>query len=229
MKIARRAADLHFLKNCHDNNLIPPFAQINHILHNKYNSKAFFQLRISLIWAEIKRGRASLDNLACSVLSAHLKLASNINKDLWSIIDARAALKAINEGHIAQKRQHKKLSNLLNRSHYKDEKLNNAIEISTDSEGLGSIRMNSNDNILSHGSSSDKGSSGSDKNAKLTEVQTTNLDTGDNGKSVDNDYQVLNSGNVQDAVGSINRVRGNAHNVGDIGNNSDNVYINNHT
>jgi len=101
VKIERRAADLQFLKNCRDNNLISPFTQINHRLHNKFNSKAFFQLIISLFRAEIKRVRASLDNIGCSAFSAHLKLASKINKDLWSVIDARAALKASNQGHIA--------------------------------------------------------------------------------------------------------------------------------
>ena len=90
-----------------------------------------------------------MDNLGCLAFSAHLKLARNINKDLWSIIDARATLKAINEGHIAQKRQYKKLSNL-----FKCGKLNNAIENSTDLEGSSSMRINSNDNILSHCSSS---------------------------------------------------------------------------
>ena len=55
MRIARRAADLHFLKNCRDNNLIPPFAQVKHRLQNKYNSKAFLQLSFSLFQSEIKR------------------------------------------------------------------------------------------------------------------------------------------------------------------------------
>jgi len=119
VKIARRAADLQFLKSCRDNNLIPSFAQINHRLHNKFNSKAFSQLSITLIRAEIKRVRASLDNLGRSTLSAHLKLANRINKDLWSVIDARSALKANNEGHIAQARHHKKLFKLLSGSSYR--------------------------------------------------------------------------------------------------------------
>ena len=102
--IARRATDLHFLKSCHDNNIIPPFAQINHRFHNRYNRKAFFQLSMSLIRAEIKRVRATLDNLGCSALSARLKLSSIISENLWSVIDSRAALKSINEGQVAEKR-----------------------------------------------------------------------------------------------------------------------------
>jgi len=60
VRITRRAVDLHFLKNCTDNNLIPPFAQFKHRLQNRYNNKAFLQQSFSLIRSEIKRARASL-------------------------------------------------------------------------------------------------------------------------------------------------------------------------
>jgi len=128
VRITRRAADLHFLKNCRDNNLIPPFAQVKHRLQNRYNSKAFFQLSFSLIRSEIRRARASLENLGRLALSTHLKLANSIDKNLWAIIDARTALKADNEGQIAQARQRKKLSKLFNASHEKVENLKPAIE-----------------------------------------------------------------------------------------------------
>ena len=104
-----------------------------------------------------------MDNLGCSAFSAHLKLTRYINKDLWSIIDARDALKAIKQGHISQKKEHKKFSNL-----FKCEKLNNAIENSTNTEGSGSMSINADENILSHCSSS------SDR----VKVRTMDLDKG---------------------------------------------------
>ena len=104
VRIKRRASDLHFLKNCRDNNLIPPFAQVKHRLHNKYNSKAFLHLSFSLIRSEIRRVRTSLEHLGRLALSSHLKLANSIDKALWAIIDGRTAMKAENEWQFAQAR-----------------------------------------------------------------------------------------------------------------------------
>ena len=63
MKIERKAADLKFLKQCRDNNLIPLFTQIKPKPHlNRYN-KYFSKLSFNLIHGEIKKNRALLDKI----------------------------------------------------------------------------------------------------------------------------------------------------------------------
>lgn len=61
---------------------------------------------------EICRIRFSLAQLSSIAFRTHLKLATVIHENLWTIIDASAALKAGKEGHMAQIRHNMKLQNL---------------------------------------------------------------------------------------------------------------------
>jgi len=70
------------------------------------------KLSLALIRNEIKRTRATLDNLNRLALSLNLKLTMKSNFDLWKIVDAKAALKAQSEGRIARERQSRKLAKL---------------------------------------------------------------------------------------------------------------------
>jgi hypothetical protein len=94
IKITRRVVDLEFLKQCRDKDLTPKFTLINHPLCSRWNFKAFQQLSRALIRGEIRRTRSTLDWLSKSAFKLHLRLAREIRTDLWTVLDASAALKA---------------------------------------------------------------------------------------------------------------------------------------
>jgi hypothetical protein len=112
IKIIRRAVDLDFLKQCRDNNLTPKFVVINHQLRSRWNYRAFEQLSRALVRGEIRRTRASLDWLSKTAFRLHLQLAREVRQDLWTVLDASAALKAEGEGRKAIQRQANKLKKL---------------------------------------------------------------------------------------------------------------------
>lgn len=97
VKIQRKEADLHFLKQCRDSNLTPTFACIKHRLHNQKYHRIFERFSKTLICLEIRKTRTSLARLSLAAFKTHLKLAATIEQDLWKVIDASAALKAIKE------------------------------------------------------------------------------------------------------------------------------------
>ena len=109
VKIQRRVADLTFLKNCRDLNLIPTFAVINHRMRSKWNMKAFDKLSMHLVKLEIKKTRFNLDHLARDSLKLHLKLAATIRQDLWLAADSNAALKAERELEKTRTKHHRKI------------------------------------------------------------------------------------------------------------------------
>ena len=74
-------------------------------MRSSWNKRAFDRLSEALVRAEIKKTRAELDRLSRKALTLHLSLANTIHRDLWTVADASAALKAINLECKAQVRQ----------------------------------------------------------------------------------------------------------------------------
>jgi hypothetical protein len=62
---------------------------------------------------EIRRNRYTLDLLSKTALKLHLKLAHDLDPDVWRKVDALAALKADNANRLARSRQESKLKKLL--------------------------------------------------------------------------------------------------------------------
>jgi hypothetical protein len=112
IKIVRRAVDLDFLKKCRDNNLTPIFSLISHQIRSRWNYKAFERLSRALVRGELRKTRAALDALSKNALKLHLQLAHKIRMDLWTVMDASAALKADGERRKAIERHTRKLRNL---------------------------------------------------------------------------------------------------------------------
>ena len=108
IKIQRRATDLDFLKRCRDTSVLPKFAIVKHQLRNHRNHRAFDRLGFAIVRGEIRRTRVNLNSLSNLALKLHLKLAHTLRDDLWTIVDACAALKADKEGCASRLKQNKK-------------------------------------------------------------------------------------------------------------------------
>jgi hypothetical protein len=70
-------------------------------------------LEKSIVRGEIRKNRYTLDLLSKTALKLHLKLAHDLDPDVWRKVDALAALKADNANRMARSRQESKLKKLL--------------------------------------------------------------------------------------------------------------------
>jgi hypothetical protein len=78
IKMAHRLADIEFLKQCRDEDIILKFVAINHHLNaGKYN-RIFRATSFSLVREEIKSKRKDLEALSNKSCMLHIKLANII-------------------------------------------------------------------------------------------------------------------------------------------------------
>ncbi|GLJ52764.1 hypothetical protein SUGI_1123710 [Cryptomeria japonica] len=115
IKLAKRVADLAFLKRCRDCRLIPSFVKISHHLWSPYTKAIFSRACLSLLRSVIKSTRRTIDFLNSRLLPLHLELASSLRPDLWLRLDLTSYARASGHKEECSKRQKRKFFNLQRR------------------------------------------------------------------------------------------------------------------
>ncbi|GLJ17582.1 hypothetical protein SUGI_0306010 [Cryptomeria japonica] len=115
IKLAKRVADLAFLKRCRDYHLIPSFVKISHHLWSPYTKSIFSRACLSLLRSVIKSTRRAIDFLNSRLLPLHLELASSLRPDLWLRLDLTSYARASGHKEECSKRQKRKFYNLQRR------------------------------------------------------------------------------------------------------------------
>ncbi|GLJ51823.1 hypothetical protein SUGI_1100970 [Cryptomeria japonica] len=115
IKLAKRVADLAFLKRCRDCRLIPSFVKISHHLWSPYTKTIFSRACLSLLRSVIKSTRRAIDFLNSRLLPLHLELASSLRPDLWLRLDLTSYARASGHKEECSRRQKRKFFNLQRR------------------------------------------------------------------------------------------------------------------
>ena len=121
LRVSKLRSDLTFLKRCRDASIIPSFAKIKHPLHFSLNHNIFLKASLALIRYEISKVRRNLDLLSRKLLSWHLKLPNSVPSSLWTLIDARSALKSNRWEALWKEKQMAKFQKLQMRSSHSNE------------------------------------------------------------------------------------------------------------
>ncbi|GLJ17907.1 hypothetical protein SUGI_0313760 [Cryptomeria japonica] len=115
IKLAKRVADLAFLKRCRDCRLIPSFVKISQNLWSPYTKTIFSRACLSLLRSVIKSTRRAIDFLNSRLLPLHLELASSLRPDLWLRLDLTSYARAAGHKEECSRRQKRKFFNLQRR------------------------------------------------------------------------------------------------------------------